>query len=262
MIALLTALISIGPSLGLSLSHDQASTRLSASEPENIIDSYDWDIAYDAKDATLTIWAGSPGPTLTAVATPTLDVSTAGLTTIGGIGSARENKAIRANVNGGFGPSNVNWPGGVWHLRVLFYKRPYVDAEYPFRIYQNASNRIDFEQRSNDTMRLYVYSGTAFSITSSVLADGWHLIDYVYDPTGGPGGVSRCIQRRNGNENVNNHTGVVDYVSASAPVYIGGGSSVSASDHTDVVFAGVRFLGSAGDFTLAMHQADVAALGL
>lgn len=240
-------------------------------EPSNVIDSYVWDLAYDSKDALAGSWPGSPGPTLTAVATPTLNVSTTELTTIGGIGSARENKAIRANASGGFRLDDA-WdvPGGVYHLRVLVYAHAAPGAtEHIFYLYDATNRFIRVVRLTNGALQLYAYfgSGHSFSAFNNIhnpLAVGaWHLVDIIYDGTGGPGGVARTQWMVDGSAGATQTSATdVDMVQAGTDVNVlntigsGGAPSVNA------VFVGRRALSSFSEFTLAQHQADVAALGL
>lgn len=238
-------------------------------EPSNVIDTYSWDIAYSAHEATATTWVGSPGPTLEALDTPTLNLSTAGLTTIGGIGSARENKAVRAGAGGAFrATAAYDVPGGVYHLRALiYYNASSGSNEYLFYLYDYSTRLARLYRHTNGNLYFYTYfgGGNAFSTqnnTGTPAENAWHLVDIVYDGTGGPGGVSRVkyfLDGVEGSEQINGTA--VDMIQPNADVNILG-IGANGSSSVDAVFMGRRTLTSFDDFTLVQHQADVAALGL
>lgn len=240
----------------------------SASEPANVIDSYDWDLAWDSKDATLTTWAGMEGttaPTATALATPTIGLSTTGLA-VAGISAERVDTAVRSNAAGGFATSTTyDWPGGVFHVRLVINKAAYPSAnEIVWRVYKDGDENVTLTFYSANRLRFYVDgtgSAAAFQSSGGALAEGWTLIDLVYDPTGASGS-GRIVYRENGVESYVDDDESINFAGVGGVGFYPGGGASTPMIASSLLFAGVRFLGSASEFTLAMHQADVDALGL
>lgn len=239
-----------------------------SSEPENVIDKYTWDLAWDSKDATDTEWSGLAGtstPTAPALATPTRNLSTTGFDPVG-IGASRVDKAIRANASGGFAVTGQDWPGGVWHLRLLIRKVAWASTnEFFFRAYKDGDERVDLEIYSANALRLSVDdtgSAALFQAVGVAMADGPRLVDIVYDPTGAPGGFGRAVFRNNGTETTRDDNESLDFADVGGVGFYPAGGATNAMSRSSMLFLGVRFLLSASEFTLAAHTADLEALGL
>lgn len=242
-----------------------------ASEPSNVIDAYTWDLAWDAKDATDTEWPGLAGtstPTAAALATPTRNLSTTGLVP-SGIGASRVDKAIRANASGGYAFTGLNWIGGIWHIRLLCNLESISTglSRYAFRIYDASDRRLDLTHTSGNRWNLSLDAAgsvAAFNPTGPLAnATGWHLVDLLYDPTGNAGN-GRLVFRVDGVESVELDDESIDFVGGASGLHgvISNNSGSAPFSNARVLFFGARFLAAAGEFTLADHQADVAALGL
>ncbi|MCB9655150.1 MAG: hypothetical protein H6729_13590 [Deltaproteobacteria bacterium] len=240
-------------------------------EPTNIIDSYTWDIAWDGKDALAGSWPGMSGtttPNATAIASPTLNLSTTGLLA-DGIGASRVDKAVRSHASGGYGFTSVNWTGGIFHMRFLCNLESVSTglSRYMFRLYDAADRRIDITHTSGNRWNFSIDaagSAAAFNPTGPLANTvGWHLLDILYDPTGASGN-GRVTFRVDGVESVENDDESIDFVGGTSGLHgvISNNSGSAPFSNARVVFVGVRFLASSGEFTLAQHQSDVTSLGL
>lgn len=240
---------------------------VSTPAPTNVIDSYTWDLAWSGEDALVGSWpglAGTPTPTATAIDTPTLDLSTTGFTPAG-IGASRVDKAVRAGAGGGYTVTGQDWPGGIFHLRLLIIKVNFAGSdEYLFRAYKDGDERVDAYLYSANALRAYIDdtgSAAAFQVNSAVMSAGPQLIDIVYDPTGASGS-GRIIYRINGSETSTNDNESLDFADVGGVGFYPLGGATDPTSTSSLLFVGVRFLSASTDFTLAQHQADATALGL
>lgn len=238
-----------------------------ASEPANVLDSYTWDLAYAGDQATSSDWPALAGDiTLAALSTPTLNIATTGLLAAG-IGSARVDKAVRAGSSGGFRVDNsYEMFGGPYHLRMLVYLRHPSATAYLLNIYDYTTRQFRITMSTSNVLYFYAYFGGAASnlpADVSIDLDGWNLVDIVIDPTGGSGGVISARWYINGVEGSGvEGSAEIDMIYPSLDVMVLNSPTDASATNADLLFVGHRRLSSAGEFTLAQHQADVAALGL
>lgn len=233
-----------------------------------------WDHCYLGENLVTDTWTDSSGSDdLTASETNAdVDVSTTGLTSLGGIGIIRENKAVNPADGAGTADdyrktTTVVWGDGSgdWHVRMLFL--PNVDmttSQFPmrhltsatefFRMFGSSATSITFNARADA-------DGASYSRAISTLPGTgvWHFIDVSYCHDCGTGGFSQFTIFVNGTDKTPTvHTAAVNPEGTGQLSIMGSG----AASAIDANFVGLCVRYGARLTTEADHDADLVRLGL
>lgn len=239
--------------------------------PDNVLDTYTWSVSYSGEGATSGAWPEAGGLTshdLSTTGTLTLNVSTTGLTTSGGIGAARANRAVTLATGAGQGLINTsnNWDfnPGDRHWRGIFDN---TGVSNNARLWMYLVNGTRWQEIRYITAsdQLYHYtrydaSGGIYIATVTGVTGGWHLVDSSYTPDGGSSGFAQWSIYVDGTDaGVAEHTAVLD------PANNGDAIGVWARESGNTIFDGTGlFQGWRWGALLGLtaHQSDATALGV